>query len=68
MLLPTYNEDPHDLMARLRAMYKSVAATAHKDQFDWFLLSDTTDPDIWIREERDFMALRRHCGAGRVVL
>ena len=65
MLLPTYNEDPHDLMARLRAMYESVASTAHQDQFDWFLLSDTTDPDIWIREERDFVALRRQCDAGR---
>ena len=65
MLLPTYNEDPHDLMARLRAMYELVAATAHQDQFDWFLLSDTTDPDIWIREERDFVALRRQCDAGR---
>lgn len=66
MLLPTYNEDPHDLMARLRAMYKSVAATGHQAQFDWFLLSDTTDPDIWIREEMAFMALRRDCGADRL--
>jgi len=66
MLLPTYNEDPHELMARLRAMYESVAATGHQAQFDWFLLSDTTDPDIWIREEMAFMALRRDCGADRL--
>lgn len=66
MLLPTYNEDPHDLMARLRAMYESVAATGHDAQFDWFLLSDTTDPDIWVREEVAFMALRRACGAHRL--
>lgn len=66
MLLPTYNEDPHDLMARLRAMYESVAATGHDSQFDWFLLSDTTDPDIWVREEMAFIALRRDCGADRL--
>ena len=66
MLLPTYNEDPHDLMARLRAMYESVAATGHGGQFDWFLLSDTTDPDIWVREEVAFIALRRACGAHRL--
>jgi len=66
MLLPTYNEDPHDLMARLRAMYESVAATGRDAQFDWFLLSDTTDPDIWIREEVAFIALRRACGAHRL--
>ena len=63
MLLPTYNEDPHDLMARLRAMYESVAVSGHSARFDWFLLSDTTDPDIWVREEMAFMALRRDCGA-----
>ena len=66
MLLPTYNEDPHHLMARLRAMYESVAATGHEAQFDWFLLSDTTDPDIWIHEEVAFIALRRACGAHRL--
>jgi membrane glycosyltransferase len=59
MLLPTYNEDPHHLMARLRAMYESVADTGHGARFDWFLLSDTTDPDIWIREELTFIDLRR---------
>ena len=66
MLLPTYNEDPHDLMARLRAMYESVAATDRDAQFDWFLLSDTTDPDTWVCEEVAFIALRRACGADRL--
>lgn len=66
MLLPTYNEDPHHVMARLRAMYESIAATGQDTLFDWFLLSDTTDPDIWICEEMTFIALRRACGAQRL--
>ncbi|MBR0849783.1 glucans biosynthesis glucosyltransferase MdoH [Bradyrhizobium diazoefficiens] len=66
MLLPTYNEDPHHLMARLRAMYESVEATGSGGQFDWFLLSDTNDPDTWIREEMTFIRLRRACGADRL--
>ena len=66
MLLPTYNEDPHDLMSRLRAMYESVVATGRGARFDWFLLSDTTDPDIWVREEMAFIALRRDSGADRL--
>jgi len=66
MLLPTYNEDPHHVMARLRAMYESVAATGHEAQFDWFLLSDTTDPEIWVREEVAFMAFLRACGTQRL--
>jgi membrane glycosyltransferase len=66
MLLPTYNEDPHHVMARLRAMYESIEATGYGAQFDWFLLSDTTDPDVWISEEMAFIQLRRACGGDRL--
>ena len=66
MLLPTYNEDPDAVMIRLRAMIESVADTGQAAQFDWFLLSDTTDPDIWIGEEAAFLALRQACGSARV--
>ncbi|MCK1653930.1 glucans biosynthesis glucosyltransferase MdoH [Bradyrhizobium sp. 149] len=66
MLLPTYNEDQHHLMARLRAMYESVGETGQAQLFDWFLLSDTTDPDIWIAEELAFLELQRNCGPGHL--
>ncbi len=66
MLLPTYNEDPDAVMVRLRAMVESVAETGQAEHFDWFLLSDTTDPDIWIGEEAAFLALRGACGAVRL--
>ncbi|MFC5322133.1 glucans biosynthesis glucosyltransferase MdoH [Bradyrhizobium oligotrophicum] len=66
MLLPTYNEDPDAVMIRLRAMIESIADTGQAAQFDWFLLSDTTDPDIWIGEEAAFLALRQACGGARV--
>lgn len=63
MLLPTYNEDPHRVLARLRAIYESVEATGHGAQFDWFVLSDTTDPAIWITEEKCFLKLRQDIGS-----
>ncbi len=66
MLLPTYNEDPDAVMVRLRAMIESVAETGQGECFDWFLLSDTTDPDIWIGEEAAFLALRKACATARV--
>ncbi len=61
ILLPTYNEDPHQIMARLRAIHESVAETGAGAQFDWFVLSDTTNPEIWITEEKGFLQLRRDC-------
>ena len=66
MLLPTYNEDPHRVMARLRAIYESVGETGCASQFDWYVLSDTTDPSIWIEEEKCFLQLRRELGAGQL--
>jgi membrane glycosyltransferase len=59
MLLPTYNEDPYRIMARLRAMYESVERSGQGSRFDWFVLSDTTDPAVWIAEEKCFLQLRR---------
>ncbi|MHC2463707.1 glucans biosynthesis glucosyltransferase MdoH [Bradyrhizobium embrapense] len=66
VLLPTYNENPHQLMARLHAIYESIEATGQGDSFDWFVLSDTRDPDIWIAEEQAFLALNDACGGGRL--
>ena len=63
MLLPTYNENPHRVLARLRAIYESIEATGYRAQFDWFVLSDTTDPAIWIAEEKCFLKLREEIGS-----
>ncbi|WP_420134433.1 glucans biosynthesis glucosyltransferase MdoH [Rhodopseudomonas sp.] len=57
MLLPTYNEDPHTVFARLQATRVSVDLTGQGEQFDWFVLSDSTDPAIWAAEEECFLAL-----------
>jgi membrane glycosyltransferase len=66
MLLPTYNEDPHRIMARLRAMCESVDQSGYGSGFDWFVLSDTTSPSIWIAEEKRFLQLRKDLGADNV--
>jgi membrane glycosyltransferase len=66
MLLPTYNEDPHRVLARLRAITESVEQTGQGSHFDWFVLSDTTDPAIWIAEEKGFLQLRAEIGASHL--
>ncbi len=66
MLLPTYNEDPHRIMARLRAMCESVDRTGQASRLDWFILSDSTSPSIWIEEEKAFLDLRHDFEAIRV--
>jgi membrane glycosyltransferase len=65
LLLPTYNEDPHRVLARLQAIYESVRETGRLAHFDFFILSDTTDPAIWLAEEEAFIRLREEaCAEG----
>jgi len=66
MLLPTYNEDPYRIMARLRAMYESVEQSGYGSAFDWFVLSDTTSPSVWIAEEKWFLSVREDLGAKNI--
>src|SRR5262249_43895935 len=63
---PTYNEDPRRVMARLQATYESVAATGQGKRFDFFVLSDTTDPDIWVAEEQAYLELLRRTDNARI--
>ena len=63
LLFPVYNEEPVNVMARLQAMHESIAQTGSLARFDFFVLSDTTDPDIWITEERAFLEVREQTGA-----
>ena len=63
LLAPTYNEDPVRLSARIEAMVRALADIGVARQFDVFILSDTSDPDIWIGEEAAFLRLRERTAA-----
>lgn len=66
MLMPTYNEDPGRITARLQAIYEEVARTGQIDRFDFYILSDTTDPALWVAEEAAFLRLRQRTGSSRI--
>lgn len=67
LLMPTYNESLPRVMAGLLAIDESLRAAGASDVFDFFILSDTTDPEIWIAEEAAFLTLREHAGGhGRI--
>ena len=60
--MPIYNEAPSRVFGALASHIEDVEATGLGAHFDWFLLSDTTNPDIWVAEERAFAAMRRRLG------
>ncbi|MBV1706655.1 MAG: glucans biosynthesis glucosyltransferase MdoH [Hyphomicrobiales bacterium] len=62
LLMPVYNEEPSRIIAALQAMLESLIATGEARHFDCFILSDSTDPDIFIAEERALLHLRARLG------
>lgn len=62
LVMPVHNEDPARVMNGLAAMLRSLARTGHGDQFDVYLLSDTTDPTIARAEEAAWTTLRQRLG------
>src|SRR3954452_9103811 len=62
VLMPVYNEATARTFAALQAICESVEATGLGPHFDYFILSDSTDSDAWIAEERAFLALRDRLG------
>lgn len=62
IVMPVYNESTARTFAALEAIRASVEATGLGDRFDYFVLSDSTNPDAWIAEERAFVALRDKLG------
>lgn len=58
ILVCTYNEAPDRIFGMAVATIRSIASLGHQESFDLFILSDTTDPDIWVQEEVAFKTVR----------
>jgi membrane glycosyltransferase len=63
VVMPVYNESTARTFAALEAMRAEIEATGLGEHFDYFVLSDSTDPNAWIAEERAFFAWRQSLGA-----
>jgi membrane glycosyltransferase len=64
VLMPVYNEATARTFAGIEAMHEAVAATGLGAHFDWYVLSDSTQPDAWVAEERAYLDLCERLGAG----
>jgi len=67
IVMPVFNEDPSRIFEGLRAIYKSLEQTGRLDEFDFFILSDSNDPNRWIQEEVAWAELCKQLDAfGRI--
>lgn len=63
LVVPIYNEDPAAVMACVQATAESLKRTGETRRFDLFILSDTTDPEVWVREEILWSKVRADLGS-----
>ncbi len=67
IVFPIYNEEVGRVFEGLRATYLSLERTGQLERFDFFILSDSNDPDKWVEEERRWCELVRELDAlGRI--
>jgi membrane glycosyltransferase len=57
ILMPVYNEDVGRVFSGLRAIWESAGP-----DFDFYILSDSTNPANWVAEELEWQALKRELG------
>jgi membrane glycosyltransferase len=67
VVMPICNEEVGRVIEGVRAIYESVERTGRLPACDFFILSDSTDPNCWIAEEAAWLALTRQFHAeGRI--
>lgn len=59
LLFPIYNEDPTRFFSGIEAMYEALEEAGVLENFTFFILSDSTNPNRWIEEERQWLQLTR---------
>lgn len=67
IVMPAFNEDVSRVFEGLRVIYRSVQETKKLEHFDFFILSDSNEPNQWIQEEVAWTELCKQVdGFGRI--
>ncbi len=67
IIMPVYNEDVSRVFEGLRVIYQSLAEKGQLENFDFFVLSDSDNPNKWVEEELAWLELCRQLNAfGRI--
>jgi membrane glycosyltransferase len=62
VVMPVYNEDVSRVFEGVRVVFKSTQQTEGAEFFDFFILSDSNQPNQWIREEVAWAELCKQVG------
>lgn len=63
IVMPIYHEPIERSLGGLSAVYQSLERTGQLEHFDFYILSDSRDPDIWLQEQAAWAQLVERLGA-----
>ncbi|WP_022961047.1 glucans biosynthesis glucosyltransferase MdoH [Halopseudomonas pelagia] len=63
IIMPIYNEQVTECFGRLKAVYLSLQRCGQLEHFDFYILSDTRDANLWLDEQAAWAALTRELNA-----
>ena len=67
LVFPVYRESPERIAATIQVMYRDLEEKGILGRFDFFILSDSNDPDLVVREQWAWAELCRSLeGFGRI--
>ncbi|NVK42961.1 MAG: glucans biosynthesis glucosyltransferase MdoH [Oceanospirillaceae bacterium] len=64
VVMPIYNEPVNRTLGGLRAIYRSLERSGQLQHFDFYILSDSRDPDVWLSEQAAWQRMCDELGAG----
>src|SRR5690554_684174 len=62
IVMPVYNEETHRVISGFESTFNSLVATGEIAHFDFYLLSDTTDPEVAQQELNAWQLLTARLG------
>ena len=63
VVMPIYHEPIARTFAGIRSVYRSLEQTGRIEHFDFFILSDSRNPDVWLAEQASWHRLCQELGA-----
>lgn len=63
LVMPIYHEPVAQCYAGLAAVYRALERSGELEHFDFFVLSDSRDPDVWLSEQVAWAEWVRKLGA-----
>lgn len=57
VIMPIYHEPVQRTLRGLRAIYRDLERTGHLEHFEFYILSDSRDPEVWLEEQAAWQSL-----------